>query len=278
MKDLTHFTLSNGVKIPSVGFGTFQIAEGKPVIDAVSQALELGYRHIDTASIYGNEAGVGQAIRESGLPSSQIFITSKLWNDRQKGEDPLRAFDETLDKLGIEVLDLYLIHWPTIHSANAWTQLNTLYEQGRVRAIGVSNFEVSHLQDLIPPGTMTPLVNQVELHPLFSQTELQKYCSEREMVLEAWSPLMRGKLQDFPLLSELAHQYGKDVGQIVLRWDVQRGIITLPKSVTPSRIRSNLELFDFELSEKDMKRIDSLNRGERLFFSPQRMYEDSMKT
>lgn len=253
-------TMQNGVEIPIMGFGTFLIEDGKPVISAVRAALEIGYRHIDTARIYNNEKGVGKALKESGIPREELFVTSKLWNTDQGFYSALNAFDATLERLGLDYLDLYLIHWPKSRNKESWRALTKLYNDRRVKAVGVSNFKVQHIEELINDTGVVPMVNQVELHPRFNQRELREYCERRQIVVEAWGPLMQGKIFSEPLFKELSETYGKTIAQVALRWHYQSGLVTLPKSVNPERIRSNSEIFDFELSNEDMERIAALEQ------------------
>lgn len=264
IKHLTDATvLNNGVKMPWFGLGVWKAVEGSEVETAVRAAIEVGYRSIDTAAIYGNEEGVGRAIKESGVAREELFITTKVWNSNQGYETTLAAFEESLQKLGLDYLDLYLIHWPVEGKyKDTWRALEKLYKDGRVRAIGVSNFHVHHLQDLLEGAEVVPAVNQVEYHPLLSQQELRAFCRDHKIQLEAWSPLMQGNL-DLPLLQELAVKYNKSAAQIVLRWDLQNEVVTIPKSITPSRIAENTNVFDFELSAEDMARLDQLNENRR---------------
>lgn len=264
LKQLTDCTvLNNGVKMPWLGLGVWRVNEGNDVISSVKNALSAGYISIDTAAAYRNEEGVGQAIRESGIPRNDLFITTKVWNADQGYESTLAAFESSRKKLGLEYLDLYLIHWPVEGKFNdTWRALEKLYKDGLVRAIGVSNFHVHHLQKLMEQSDVVPAVDQVEFHPLLSQQTLRAFCKENGIQLEAWSPLMQGNL-DVPLLAELGAKYGKSPAQIVLRWDLQHGVVTIPKSITKHRIEENANVFDFELSEDDMKLIDSLNQNKR---------------
>ncbi|MBS3742386.1 MAG: aldo/keto reductase, partial [Candidatus Cloacimonetes bacterium] len=228
----------------------------------VHRALETGYRLIDTASVYGNEEGVGKAVRESDLPREEVFVTSKVWNTDQGYERTLKAFDKSMNRLGLDYLDLYLIHWPVSDLyKDTWKALEKLYNEGRIRAIGVSNFLIHHLKDLMEDAEITPMVNQVEFHPHLVQQELHDFCQKNQIQSEAWAPLMRGKVNEIPLLKGLAEKYEKTPAQIVLRWDLQKGVATIPKSSNPERIRSNADIFDFELSEGDVKRIDDLEQG-----------------
>lgn len=263
--DINSFTvLNNGVKMPWVGFGTFKIKDKNTAISSVKEALRLGYRHIDTAAIYGNEEAVGEAIKESTVKREDIFLTSKLWNSEHDYDRALKAFDESLKKLGTDYLDLYLIHWPGKSNKDAWKALEKLYKDGRIKAIGVSNFKVHHLEELINECDIVPTVNQVEYHPEYPQTELHEFCKKHKIQLEAWGPLMQGKIFEIPLMKELSDKYGKTISQIVLKWDLQMGVITIPKSSTKARIKENMDLYDFEISENDMKKIAELNIGKRI--------------
>ena len=254
-------TLSNDVRMPYLGLGVYSM-NNEEVTGAIHHALEAGYRLIDTASVYGNEEGVGKAVRESDLPREEIFVTSKVWNIDQGYERTLKAFDKSMNRLGLDYLDLYLIHWPVSDQyKDTWKALEKLYNEGRIRAIGVSNFLIHHLKDLMEDAEITPMVNQVEFHPHLVQQELHDFCHEHQIQSEAWAPLMRGKVNDIHLLRGLAEKYGKTPAQIVLRWDLQKGVVTIPKSSNPERIRSNADVFDFELSEGDVKRIDDLEQG-----------------
>ncbi|GCE28994.1 oxidoreductase [Dictyobacter alpinus] len=272
MTNIQHITdttkLNNGVNMPWLGFGVFQTKEGDEVINAVRDALETGYRSIDTAAAYGNETGVGTAIKQSGVSRNELFITTKLWNANQGYDSTLRAFDESRKKLGIDVVDLYLIHWPVKGKyKDTWKAMEKLYRDGSIRAIGVSNFQVHHLNDLFESSEVVPAVNQIELHPLLSQTELRTFCQQKGIQVEAWSPLIQGN-HDLPLLKELADTYHKTPAQIILRWDLQHGIVTIPKSIHTERIRENADVFDFTLSDADMQRLDGLNRNERTGADP----------
>lgn len=262
--------LSNGLQMPWLGFGVWQVKEGEEVEKAVKHAIQTGYRSIDTAAIYGNEEGVGKAIKESGVPRDQLFITTKVWNSNQGFDQTLSAFEESMNKLQLDYLDLYLIHWPGPDQAkyiDTWKALEKLYADGRVRAIGVCNFKIHHLQTLMENAQVVPMVNQVEFHPRLFQQELLSFCKENRIQLEAWSPLMQGNL-DLPLLTELAEKYQKSPAQIILRWDLQHEIVTIPKSITPHRIEENANVFDFELSAEDMAKIDALNEDKRYGSDP----------
>lgn len=262
-------TLNNGVKMPWLGLGVFKVEEGQELIDAVKTAVRLGYRSIDTAAIYENERSVGQAIREalaeSGLRREDLFVTSKVWNADLGYESTLAAYEASLERLGLDYLDLYLIHWPVAGKyKDAWRALETLYKAGRVKAIGVSNFQVHHLEDLLKDAEVVPVVNQVEFHPRLTQQELRSFCAGKGIQLEAWSPLMQGQLLDDPTLQEIAAKRGKSIAQVILRWDLQHGVVTIPKSTKEHRIAENASVFDFELSADEMARIDGLNRNLRV--------------
>jgi len=265
-------TLNNGVVIPQVGLGVWQAAEGAEVEAAVTAALEAGYRLIDTAAIYGNEAGVGRAVKASGLPREDVFITTKLWNAHHAYDDALRAFDESLKKLDCGYIDLYLIHWPLPMDGKftqAWKAMEKLYADKRVRAIGVSNFKTPHLDELLREATTVPAVNQIELHPRLQDKATRDYCTERGIVVESYSPLMRGgEALEHPTIVSLAQKHDRTPAQIILRWHVQSGLIVIPKSVHSERIRQNLALFDFELSEDDMRVIEGMDEGKRIGADP----------
>lgn len=265
-------TLNNGVQIPQVGLGVWQAKQGSEVERAVSAALEAGYRLIDTAAAYGNEAGVGKALKASGLQREEVFVTTKLWNANHAYDAALRAFDESLAKLDCDYIDLYLIHWPLPMEGKyveAWSALERLYEEKRVRAIGVSNFKPHHLDALLKEANTVPTVNQIELHPLFQQAETRSYCADHGIAVESWSPLMQGgDALEHPTIAKLAKAHGKTPAQIILRWHVQSGLIVIPKSVKPERIRENFALFDFELSEADMQAIRSMDENRRIGSDP----------
>ncbi|ULO08602.1 aldo/keto reductase [Paenibacillus sp. 19GGS1-52] len=256
-------TLNDGVTMPWLGLGVWQTKDGDEVIHAVNAAVETGYRSIDTAAGYNNEEGVGQAIRECGVSRDELFITTKLRNPDQGYESTLKAFEVSRRKLGLDMIDLYLIHWPVAGKyRETWKALIHLQKEGHIKSIGVSNFQVHHLKDIIEDTGVIPVVNQVEFHPLLTQRELLKYASEQGIQIEAWSPLMQGHL-DLPLLKELAERYGRTPAQIVLRWDLQQGVITIPKSVHTERIKENAGFFDFTLSDEDVKAISDLNEDHR---------------
>ncbi|MED1204106.1 aldo/keto reductase [Heyndrickxia acidicola] len=261
--------LNNGAKMPWMGLGVFQVKEGKELVDAVRTAIVKGYRSIDTAAIYENEESVGKGIKEGlkavGLKRDDLFITSKVWNSDLGYEETLAAYETSLKKLDLEYLDLYLIHWPVEGKyKEAWKALETLYKQGKVKAIGVSNFQIHHLEELMKNAEIVPVVNQVEFHPRLIQKDLREYCQEHNIQLEAWSPLMQGKLLDNKVLKEIAAHHQKSVAQIIIRWDLQHQVITIPKSTKPERIAENAAVFDFSLSKEEMKRIDELNENTRI--------------
>ncbi|MBB6692641.1 aldo/keto reductase [Cohnella xylanilytica] len=264
----TKTKLRNGVEMPRVGLGVWKVTAEGEAERAIHAAVKAGYRSIDTAKVYRNEADVGQAIRTCGVPREELFVTTKIWNEDQGYDRTLAAFEESRERLGIDVIDLLLIHWPGKDKyVETWRAFEKLYADGRVRAIGVSNFHVHHLRKLAEASEIAPMVNQVEFHPLLTQKELLAYCKENGIQLEAWSPLMQGNL-DIPTLKEIAAKHGKSPAQVVLRWDLQHGVVTIPKSVTPTRIAENADLFDFELSEEDMARIDALNENRRFGPNP----------
>ncbi|MBL5981996.1 glyoxal reductase [Petrotoga sp. 8T1HF07.NaAc.6.1] len=260
--------LANKVKIPWLGYGTYK-AHGDELIEGVKYALSIGYRLIDTAEMYENEEEIGKAIRKSKIPRDEIFITSKVWNTNQGFESTLNSFENSLKRLGTDYLDLYLIHWPVSgRYIETWKALEKLYKEGRVRAIGVSNFLIHHLQDIINNCEITPMVNQVEFHPYLLQRDLLDFCQRNKIQLEAWSPLMRGRVQNIPQIVDIAKKYKKTPAQIVLRWDLQHGVVTIPKSVHKERIKENADIFDFELTEEEMKIIDNLDQSKRFGANP----------
>ena len=268
-------TLRNGVQMPWIGLGVLYLDDGGPVEDAVRWALEAGYRHIDTASIYGNEAGVGRAIRASGVLREEIFVTTKVWNRDQGYDKALAAFEASLERLDMDYVDLYLVHWPVKELyKETWRALEDIYESGRARAIGVSNFLIHHLQDVMADARIQPMVNQVEFHPRLQQPELQAFCREHGIQLEAWRPLMKGQVLQIPELVALGEKYGKNAVQITLRWMMQRGVVAIPKSGNRDRIFSNIDIFDFELSDDDMAIIDALDRNERMGRHPDNFHFD----
>ncbi|MFD9739069.1 aldo/keto reductase [Umezawaea sp. NPDC059074] len=260
-------TLNNGVTMPQLGFGVFQVPDPETAA-AVSHALEVGYRSIDTAAIYGNEVGVGQALASSGIARDDLFVTTKLWNSEQGYDATLRAFDASMDKLKLDYLDLYLIHWPTPARGlytDTWKAFAKLAADGRVRSVGVSNFQPNHLTEIVEATGLVPAVNQVELHPRLTQEPLRAFHAEHGIVTEAWSPLGQGKgLLDDPAIAAVAAKYDRSPAQVVLRWHLQLGNVVIPKSVTPSRIAENLDVFDFELADADVAALSALNVDSRV--------------
>lgn len=257
--------LNNGVKMPWLGFGVFQMENGLETEESVSKALEVGYRAIDTATIYENEGSVGKAVAESGIPRQEVFITTKVWNTDQGYDSTLSVFDESLKKLKIDYVDLYLIHWPVKNrSLDTWRALEKLYEDGLVRAIGLSNYKIRHIEEILAACKVKPTLNQVEYHPQLQHVELHQFCKKNQIQLQAWAPLMQGKALVLPEIIEISQKYGKTPAQVLIRWDLQHEVVTIPKSSTPERIAENAEVIDFHLSEEDMARIDSLNREQQV--------------
>ncbi|PPA69792.1 aldo/keto reductase [Jeotgalibacillus proteolyticus] len=259
--------LNNGIEMPQIGLGVWQVEDGKVAADAVKKAIEVGYRSIDTAAIYQNETGVGEGIKASGVSREELFITTKVWNADQGYDTTIKALDESLEKLGLDYVDLYLIHWPVPSKdkyIETYKAMEKLYEDGKVKAIGVCNFEVEHLQRLLDECTVKPAVNQVECHPYLGQHELKAFCAEHDIFIESWSPIMQGGavLED-ETIRNIAEKYGKEPAQVVIRWHLQSNAIVIPKSVTPSRIESNFNVFDFELTQDEMNTINNLDRNER---------------
>ena len=260
------FILNNGYSIPCVGFGTWQTPDGETAVNSVKEAIKAGYRHIDTAAIYGNEKSVGRAIAECGVARDELFITSKVWNKFRGYDETMKAFERTMTDLGLDVLDLYLIHWPANKTQyenpnelnlSTWKALCELYRDGRIKAIGLSNFLPHHIDPLLE-SEVKPMVNQIEYHPGFMQNETVEYCKKNGILIEAWSPLGCGRVLSHELLCEIASKYGKSTAQICIRWCLQNGILPLPKSVTPSRIIENTNVFDFTISNEDMQKINSM--------------------
>lgn len=262
-------TLNNGVKMPWLGIGVFKVEEGRELVNAVKTAIKHGYRSVDTAAIYENVKGVGKGIQEgleaAGISREELFVTSKVWNADLGYESTIAAYETSLNKLGLEYLDLYLIHWPVEGKyKDAWKALETLYNEGRVKAIGVSNFQIHHLEELMKDAEIKPMVNQVERHPRLTQKDLQAFCQNNDIQLEAWSPLMQGQLLSNEVLQEIADKHNKSVAQIILRWDLQQGIVIIPKSTKEHRIIENANVFDFELTKEEMQIIDDLNQNYRV--------------
>ncbi len=256
--------LHNGVEIPYLGLGVFQAKDGKEVVQAIHDAMDIGYRLIDTAAIYGNERGVGSAVNNHPVDRRELFITTKVWNADQGYSGTKQAFEASLKRLDLDYLDLYLIHWPVKGKyKETWKAMQELYNDGRIRAIGVSNFMQHHLDDLMRNCEVVPMINQVEFHPRLVQQDLLEYCHSHQIRYQAWSPLMRGDIFDIAELQRLAKKHNKTAAQIVLRWNLQKGVVTIPKSVHRERIAENADLFDFELSSEEMAIIDSLDKGRR---------------
>ncbi|KAA3664631.1 MAG: aldo/keto reductase [Chloroflexi bacterium] len=256
--------LNNGVKMPWLGFGVFQIDDGPKVEQAVLSAFEVGYRSIDTATIYKNERSVGKAIRESGIPREDIFLTTKVWNSDQRAKRTMAAFEESLERLDTEYVDLYLVHWPVEGCyKETWQVMEEIYENGRAKAIGVSNFQIHHLEDILNDAQVVPAVNQIEFHPFLVQPDLLSFCQTNKIQVEAWSPLMQGQIVNDPTVKKLAEKYHKTPAQIALRWNLQHEVVTIPKSARPKRIGENAQIFDFELSQADIDLLDALDEGKR---------------
>lgn len=262
-------TLNNGVKMPWIGLGVFRVEDSPELVDAVKTAIKNGYRSIDGAAIYGNEVSMGKGIAEgikaAGISREDLFITSKVWNADLGYESAIKAYETSLKKLGLDYLDLYLIHWPVEGKyKDAWRALEYLYKQGSVKAIGVSNFQVHHLENLMKDAEIKPMINQIEFHPRLTQGKVREFCKQNDIQVEAWSPLMVGKLFDNEILKEIAHNHNKSIAQIILRWDVQNGVITIPKSTNEGRIIENSQIFDFELTNEEVEKINSLNQDLRV--------------
>jgi methylglyoxal/glyoxal reductase len=261
--------LVNGVEMPCLGLGVHRAGTGPEVVEAIKCALQVGYRSIETATYYQNEHCVGKAIAESDIPREEIFLTSKVWNTDQGYYSTIRVFESSLEKLQTNYLDLYLIHWPREGTTfETWKAMEELYRKDKIRAIGVSNFMIPHLKRLMENSQIMPMVNQVEFHPELVQPELLRFCQNNQIQPEAWRPIMKGKVNELPLLHELSAKYQKSPVQIVLRWDIQKGVVTIPKSVTPERIIHNADIFNFEISPEDMIRIDHLDKNARLGEDP----------
>lgn len=269
-------TLNNGLEMPLIGYGVFRVPEGDNLAEAVKTAIAKGYRSIDTAQVYRNEESVGRGIRaaiDEGLVTrEELFVTSKVWNDGLSYEETLAAYDNSLKKLGLDYLDLYLVHWPGIDTnhVDVYKALEKVYQDGRVRSIGVSNFHVHHLENLLKETSVVPVINQIEFHPHLTQEEVRAFCKEKGIQVEAWSPLMNGSLLEESLIQQLASKYGKTPAQIVLRYDVQHGVVTIPKTMTPARMTENLTVFDFALTEEEMAQLDALNDGLRCGPDPEK--------
>ena len=261
--------LNSDVRMPILGLGVYQSPPGRVTRNAVNLALRVGYRHVDTARIYGNEADVGEAVREGGVPRGDLFVTTKLWNSDQGYDSTLRACEASLKRLGLDYLDLYLVHFPVPDvRKESWRAMETLRKKGRCQAIGVSNFTIRHLEELIEESHVIPSVNQVELHPFLYQKELLKYCQDRGIQVEAYSPLARGERLQDPRIASLATKYSKSPAQLMIRWGIEHGLVVIPKSTREERIRENSQVFDFDISDDDMRSLDSLNEDLRLNWDP----------
>jgi 2,5-diketo-D-gluconate reductase A len=267
MSDITvpSVVLSDGARIPQLGLGVYKVADDE-ARTVVATALELGYRHVDTASFYGNEVGVGQALRASDVPRDEVFVTTKVWNTEQGFDETLRAFDASLERLGTDHVELYLIHWPAPTQdkyVDTWRALERIAEEGRARSIGVSNFQVHHLERLLGETSVVPVIDQVEAHPWLQQHELREFCAARGIAVEAWSPLARGRVLDDAAIGRIAAKHGVEPAQAVIRWHLQQGLVVIPKTVNARRLASNLDVFGFELDEDDLAVIAALDSGER---------------
>jgi diketogulonate reductase-like aldo/keto reductase len=261
--------LYNGIEMPWLGLGVLRAQAGDEAENAVKSALLCGYRSIDTATFYQNEHSVGKAIIEGGIPRDEMFLTSKVWKTDLGYHSTIKAFEQSLEKLQTNYLDLYLIHWPQNQQIpETWKAMEELYQKGQIRAIGVSNFLIKHLKSLMVKATVKPMVNQFEFHPELTQPELLRFCKDNQIQPEAWRPIMKGRVNEISLLQQLSEKYQKSPVQIVLRWDIQKGVVTIPKSANPERIRHNANIFDFELSAGDMKKIDGLDRFGRIGENP----------
>ena len=260
--------LSNGVKIPSIGFGTYKSGDDEETAKIIKNALNLGYKMIDTASFYNNEVGIGNGIKESGIDRKDIFIVTKLWNDDHGYDNTIEAFNKSLNNLQVDYIDLYLIHWPNKLNAETWRAFEHLYETGKVKAIGVCNFKVEHLEELKKTAKIMPMVNQVEIHPFSTKNNIINYCKDNNIKVVAWSPISRGRVLSNDLMIDLSQKYKKSIVQIVLRWHMQKGVIPIPKSSNENRIKENMDIFDFEISSEDMKAIDSLDEGDDMSVTP----------
>lgn len=264
--------LNNGVQMPWLGLGTYKAAEGEETYHSVRAALDAGYRSIDTAALYGNEVSVGRAVRDSGIPREEIFITTKVWNDDQRQGRVKQAFEESLKRLGMDYVDLYLVHWPVPEAyVRTWAVMQEIYQSGKTRAIGVSNHLVHHLQAILTPGALTPAVNQVEFHPLLQSRRLHAFCRQHGIQMEAWAPLMKGSTLANPVILEIASRHGKTAAQVVIRWELQKEVVTIPKSVHKERILENGDVFDFALDAEEMHSIDGLDQDNRIGAHPNRI-------
>lgn len=261
--------LNNGIKMPWLGLGVFRVENGPELVNAVKHAIKNGYRSIDGAAIYGNEESMGEGIRqgikEAGIKREDLFITSKLWNANLGYEDALKAYEESIKKIGVDYLDLYLIHWPVAGKyKEGYRALEYLYKQGRIKAIGVSNFQVHHIEDLMKDAEIKPVINQIEFHPYLTQTKVREYCKNNNIQVEAWSPLMTGQLLENEVLKDIADKYNKTTAQVILRWDLENQVITIPKSTNEGRILENSNIFEFSLTKEEIEKINSLNKDLRV--------------
>lgn len=269
MTNVPTITLNNGVKMPQLGFGVFKVPEGEEAYNAVKWALEAGYRGIDTAAVYKNEVSVGKAIKDSGIPREELFITTKVWNDDQGYEETLEAFEKSLERLKLDYVDLYLIHWPVKGKyKETWKALEKIYADKKSRAIGVSNFHIHHLEDLLETAKIVPAVDQIELHPTLSQEKLSTWLKAHDIAVESWGPLGQGSDLKNPVIVEIGEKYNKSSAQVILKWHLQHGFIVIPKSSHKERIAENLNVFDFSLSDEDMEALDKLNTNDRQGTNP----------
>lgn len=264
-----NITLNNGVSMPQLGLGVYKMTNAEETLQAIQTALQIGYRAIDTAAIYQNEVETGEAIRQSGILREELFITSKVWNTDQGYDETLRAFEQSLNRIGVDYLDLYLTHWPVADKfVDTYRAIERLYEEKLIRATGVSNHHIHHLKRVFEVANVKPMVNQIELHPQLTQEPLRRFCQENDIAVTSWSPLARGQLLNNPVLTQIGLSYGKTPAQVIIRWHLQHGLVVIPKSVTPERIRMNIDVDDFQLTKTDMMKIDALNRNERTGTNP----------
>jgi len=263
-------TLNDGNQMPVLGLGMWQAGSGKATRSAVAVALQIGYRLFDTAKLYGNERDVGVAVRESGIPRKEVFVTTKLWNNDHGYESALRAFEKSRHELGLDYIDLYLIHWPVPGLRHeSWKALLKIHDEGLARSIGVSNYTIRHLEELLPATPIAPAVNQVEFHPFLYQKDLLEFCVKHRVQLEAYSPLTRGHRLNHPIITRVAAKYARTPAQVLIRWSLQHGLVVIPKSIRPDRIRENAAVFDFELKREDMERLDSLDESSHVAWNPE---------
>lgn len=264
-----HTVLNNDLKMPWIGFGTFKIPEGDETYQAVRHAVDAGYRSFDTAMIYGNETSVGRAIKDCGIPREDLFITTKVWNDDLRKKNTLKAFEDSLERLKMDYVDLYLVHWPVKGCyVDAWLEMEQIDHSGKAYAIGVSNFMIHHLEDVIAAGSIMPAVNQVEYHPQLQLPDLHAFCIKHAIQLEAWAPLMQGQGLDHPVILDVAAKHSKSPAQVLIRWDLQKEVVTIPKSVTKAHIYDNIEVFDFHLDDADMAQIAAMDKNQRIGDDP----------